>query len=81
MTAEEAVQFLDKMYEDEPTYDPDVEGAMDAIREALILAFKALRDVEWNNTGFCVFCHYGNPGHHFHNCPRQIALASMREER
>jgi len=79
MTAEEAMRYLENIYDDEPTYDLETEVAHEAIKEALMLAYKALKNVEWGNTGFCVFCHYGNPRYHYHDCPRQLALASIGE--
>lgn len=46
MTAEEAVRYLEEKYADEPTV-LDTEDALEAIGEALALAYKALKMAEW----------------------------------
>ena len=82
MTAEEAVRYLEEKYADEPTV-LDTEDALEAIEEALTLAYKTIKGLEWeiwhDGAEYCVFCHTGKHLGHSRNCSRQLALASIRE--
>lgn len=85
MTAEEAVRYLEEMYVVEPTFaDPSTEDALEAIEEALTLAYKTIKSVEWEwraGTPYCAFCNTGKHLGHSRNCARQLTLASIREEK
>lgn len=84
MTAEEAVRYLERLYEEGP-YDHCAGNALESIEEALTLAYKTIKGLEWEvwRDGFeyCVFCHTGKHLGHSRNCPRQLVLASIREEK
>lgn len=84
MTAEEAVRYLEEIFEKEPTSDHCAGNALEAIEEALTLAYKVLKTAEWESWDglmeYCVFCNMPKHSGHSALCPRQLALASIKEE-
>ena len=71
------------MYVAEPTFaDPGTEDALEAIGEALTLAYKALSWFEWETWDlgdlYCIWCGNGRHVGHDSRCKRQLALASIR---
>lgn len=87
MTAKKAVEYLHDEYVLPNVFgDPEVGVALQAIEDALNLAYAALEKVEWHSQWeddvHCPFCdnlmplldpHLG----HLSSCPRQLAIAAI----